>query len=433
MRTYTTEKSRELFRLTKNCLSGGVASSLHKSPREEYPIFIDHASGSRLYDVDGNEYIDYMGAFGPMILGYANPALNAAVAEQLKKGTHFAAPTESLKVLCEKLISYIPCAEKLSFQSTGTEAIMQAVQLARAFTGKEKIIKFEGHYHGWSEEMRVSVSAESESMLGTRISPWKILHSAGQRRAASDNVIVLPWNDLELVSKIVERQGQDIAAIVTEPFMCNAELTPPKPGYLEGLRELTAKNDIVLVFDEIITGFRFSLGGAQGLYGVTPDLATFAKAMAGGYPIACVAGRNEIMEAGVNAAGTFNANPLAVAASIETLDQLARPGVYEGMARITGMIVDGVNDIARRHGIKAYCMGEVSIWLLQFGIDGPLADFRDGFRKVDKERYQRFYAEALKRGVRLHPLRGRSYMSAAHNEQDVKDTLEVFEEVFAML
>ena len=433
MHIYSTVKSKELFQATMNYLSGGIASSLHKSPREEYPIFIDHASGSRLYDVDGNEYVDYMGAFGPMILGYANPAINAAVAEQLTKGSHFAAPTESLRTLCEKLIKAIPCAERISFQTTGTEVCMQAVQLARAYTGKEKIIKFEGHYHGWSEELRVSVSADSEAMLGARNNPWKILHGNGQRHAASDNVIVLPWNDLELVSKIVKRQGHEIAAIITEPFICNAELTPPRPGYLEGLRTLTRDNDILLIFDEIITGFRLSLSGAQGYYGVTPDLATFAKAMAGGYPIACVAGRKDIMESGVTALGTFNANPVAVAASIETLKQLEKPGVYENLARITGMIVNGVNDLAKKHRITAFCKGEVSIWLIQFGSGGPLSDLRDSFRLVDKNRYQKFYVETLKRGVRLHPLRGRSYLSAAHNEDDVKYTLEVFDEVFTLL
>ena len=433
MQTYKTGRSKELYEINKRYLTNGVASTLHKSPYEEYPIFIDHAKGSRLYDVDGNMYVDYMGGFGPMILGYANEELNAAVAKQLELGSHFAAPTESLTKLCEKLVDIIPCAERVSFESTGTEADMHAVQTARAYTGKEKIIKFEGHYHGWGEELRVSCSSDTEAALGPRNHPWRILHSMGQRRAASDNVIILPWNDLDLVKETIKREGNQIAAVITEPFICNSELTLPKPGFLEGLREITEKNDILLIFDEVITGFRIARGGAQEYFGVVPDLATFAKAIAGGFPMSCIAGKAEIMDANLNASGTFNGNPISVAASLNTLDQLGRPGVYENMNRITEMIVNGTYEIAHKYDLNIYCKNVGSIWLLQFGSGQPLSDLRDSYHMVDKQAYQFVYKESLARGVRLHPLRGRSYVSTAHNEEDVQYTLDVFDEVFGML
>ena len=433
MKTYNTDKSKKLYEINKKYLTNGVASTLHKSPYEEYPIFIDHAKGSRLYDVDGNMYVDYMGGFGPMILGYANEELNNAVAKQLELGSHYAAPTASLTKLCETLVDIIPCAERVSFESTGTEADMHAVQTARAYTGKEKVIKFEGHYHGWGEELRVSCSADSESALGPRKHPWRVLHSMGQRRAASDNVIILPWNDLELVKETIRREGNDIAAIITEPFICNSELTLPKPGFLEGLREITEKNDMLLIFDEVITGFRIARGGAQEYFGVVPDLATYAKAIAGGFPMSCIAGRAEIMDANLNASGTFNGNPISVAAALNTLEQLGRPGVYENMNRITEMIVNGTYEIANKYGHKIYCKNVGSIWLLQFGSGMPLSDLRDSYPMVDKQAYQFVYKECLARGVRMHPLRGRSYVSTAHTEEDVKYTLDVFDEVFKML
>ena len=255
----------------------------------------------------------------------------------------------------------------------------------------------------------------------------------GQRAAASENVIVLPWNDLELVKETIRREGNNIAAVITEPFICNSELTLPKPGFLEGLREVTQQNNILLIFDEVITGFRIARGGAQEYFGVTPDLATFAKAIAGGFPMSCIAGKAEIMDANLNASGTFNANPISVAASLNTLDQLGRPGVYENLERITKMIVDGTYEIAHKYDLNIYCKNVGSIWLLQFGSGKPLSDLRDSYTMVDKAMYQTVYKESLARGVRLHPLRGRSYVSTAHNEEDVKYTLDVFDEVFALL
>lgn len=430
--TYTTDTSRSLFQVATKYLVGGVASSIHKAADEEYPIYAVKGKGSRFTDVDGNEYIDYMGSFGPSILGFSPDAVNRAVIAQIEQGTHFALPTESLNQLSQALVRILPCAERVGYQSTGTEADMVALRLARAHTGKSKIIRFEGHYHGWCDELNVSAHPVAPASMGPRNRPWKTVESPGQLESASDNIIVLPWNDLEILETTLKRQGHEIAGLIMEPIMYNAEPILPRPGYLEGVRRLTKEYGVVFIFDEVITAFRLALGGAQEYFGITPDLVVFAKAVAAGYPISGVAGSREIMESGVHPAGTFNANPLCVAAALATIAELEKPGVYEHMQKITTMIKDGVNALKEKYGVKLWCDNQVSIWQLQFGIDTPMKDVRDNFQ-VDKRTYGRFYKECLKRGIRLHSSRGRFYISATHSEADVAKTLQVFDEVFALL
>jgi len=427
-----TEKSKELFDRAKESIVGGVASTLHKSEYEEYPIYIERGKGSKLYDVDGNEYIDYMGGFGPMILGYCPPAIGEAVIEQIAKGSQFAAPTESLNDVSKKLTEIIPCADVVSYQGTGTEANMVIFRMVRAYTGKDKIIKFEGHYHGWSDEEMISFAPDSVKMMGPRIKPWKTLGSAGQLVKATEDIIVLPWNDLALVQKTLKRQKHEIAAIITEPIMCNCEVVYPKPGYLEGLREVTAENDVLLIFDEIITGFRLSLGGAQEYYKITPDICSFGKAVAGGFPLAGVAGKREIVGADVHPVGTFNANPISIAACKATIKELEKPGVYDRMARLTRRLTEGIKAIAKKRNIILYCEGVASIWQVAFGLRERMNDFRDNFG-VNKSDYQIFRKGCLERGIRLHPSRGRFYTSAAHTDEDVHRTLFVVDEVLSQI
>jgi len=423
----STAKSKELFEKAKKMFVGGVASSLHKTEYDEYPIYIESAKGSKVYDVDGNEYIDYLGGFGPMVLGYTPPAVEQAVIEQVTKGALYAAPTESLNEVSEKLLELIPCADLITYQNTGTEANMIGFRMARAYTGKNKVIRFEGNYHGWSDEELVSIASESVKLMGPRNRPWKIMGSVGQLEKAAEEIIVLPWNDLELVEKTIERQKHEIAAIILEPIMCNCEVVFPKPGYLAGLRELTAQNEIVLIFDEVITGFRLSLGGAQEYYKVTPDIGIFGKAMAGGYPLACIAAKKEIMESGVRPRGTFNANPISIAACKAAIKELEKPGIYNHMERLTKKLTNGMNELAKKRKITLFSDGEGSIWQIAFGISERMNDYRDNF-KVDKLAYQTFKKGCLKRGVRLHPSRGRFYTSTAHTDADIEKTLEVFEE-----
>ena len=420
-------RSIELFQQAKQYFVGGVASSLHKAKTDSHPIYIERGKGSKVWDIDGNEYIDYVGGFGPLILGYCSTAVDEAVIEQIHRGTVFAAPNELLNKVSAKLIKAVPCAEIVAYQSTGTEANMLAFRIARAFTGKNKIVRFEGHYHGWSDEQLISNAPDSLSIMGPRNKPWRVMGSPGQLFRASEDIIVLPWNDPDLLETVFRRHGQEIAAVITEPVMCNCEVVYPKPDFLETMRSLTKDHEVLLIFDEVITGFRLSLGGAQEYFQVTPDLAVFGKAMAGGYPLSSVMGRKEIMESGVKPRGTFNANPLSIAACFATLTELEKPGVYNRIAGMSQKILSGIRTIAGKKQIPLYCDGEGSIWQIAFGIDNRLADYRETFR-VDKLTYQKLKQECFKAGLRLHPFRGRLYTSAAHTPEDVAKTLEVIED-----
>ena len=278
----------------------------------------------------------------------------------------------------------------------------------------------------------ISFAPDSIKMMGPRSKPWKTLASAGQRVNAAEDILVLPWNDLALVKKTLKRQKHEIAAIITEPIMCNCEVVYPKPGYLEGLREVTAENDVLLIFDEIITGFRLSLGGAQEYYKITPDVCSFGKAVAGGFPLAGVAGKREIVGADVHPVGTFNANPISIAACKATIKELEKPGIYDHMATLTKRLTEGINEIAKKRNITLYCEGVESIWQLAFGIRERMSDFRDNF-KVNKNDYQIFRKGCLERGIRFHPGRGRFYTSAAHTDEDVDRTLSVADEVLSQI
>jgi glutamate-1-semialdehyde 2,1-aminomutase len=281
-----------------------------------------------------------------------------------------------------------------------------------------------------SDEEMISCGSDSLKMMGPRTRPWKTLAAAGQRENAPENIIVLPWNDLELVERTIRRRRDEIPAIITEPIMCNCEPIFPKPGYLQGLREVTEQNDIVLIFDEVVTGFRVALGGAQEYYNVTPDSCTFGKAVAGGFQLAGVAAKREIMECDVHPVGTFNANPIGIAACGATVSELEKPGVYERMAATTKRLADGVREISERNGIALYSDSLVSIGVIALGVRERLNDYRDTF-KVNRIDYQRFRKGCLERGILISPTRGRLYVSTAHSTEDVDKTLIVMEEVLA--
>lgn len=406
----------------------GVASSIHKYAWQDYPLYMDHGKGSKIYDVDGNEYIDYMMGFGPIILGYSNEAVNKAVSEQLVKATQIAAPTENLIELTDKICQIIPSAEKVStYYNSGTEGDLHAVRLARAYTGKTKIVKFEGGYHGWSDELKVSAEADSIGALGPRNKPFVLKHFPGQREP--EETIVMPFNDLELLEELFKRRGNEIACVILEQVMFNTFSIFPKEGFLEGLRELTEKYGILLIFDEVITGFRLALGGAQEYFGVTPDISVFAKAMGNGYPISVVVGKEDVVKALTATAGTFNGNPLCVAASLATIGELEKPGVYDEMQRKSQALVDGTLEIANKHGIKAWGRAAGATWAINLGVEEALVDYRDVLTCIDEKLYQTFVKGCLERGIRLNPWRGRYYITTAHTDDDIKKTLEIFDEV----
>ncbi|MEI3504608.1 MAG: aminotransferase class III-fold pyridoxal phosphate-dependent enzyme [Anaerovoracaceae bacterium] len=425
---YTTEKSKELFQKAQRCLVGGLSSSFHKAPWNDYPIYMDHGVGSKVFDVDGNSYIDYLNAFGPNILGYVHPVLTAAVEAQLHKATLMAAPNEALVKLANKLVDIIPCADKVSaFMSSGSEANMHAIRVSRAYTGKKKIVKIEGCYHGSMDEEKVSCDAERLEALGPRENPNKIKHIKGQKDP--DDVIIAMFNDLENIEHIFRTQGDDIACIILETIMANADPIYPQPGFLEGLRKLCDEYNVVLIFDEVITGFRLGLQGAQGYFGVTPDLATFGKAIGGGYPISCVVGREEVVTAATVASGTFAANAMCVAAALATIEICEQPGFYENLEKMSQKMIDGIEEICAKYDVKVCTKAVGGMWTMVLGTDEELVDYRDHYSKVDSALYRKLVQGCMERGIRLNPWRGRNYMCAQSTYEDIEYTLKVIDEI----
>lgn len=429
---YDTSMSKAFHECTRRYLVDGVASSFHMNSFDEYPIAMVRGNGSKLYDVDGNEYIDYVLGFGPMILGYRNQAVDESVHAQIALGTHFSAPTPSLSELAKRLTQIIPCAERVTLHNSGTEAVMQALRVARAYTGKMKIVKFEGQYHGWSDEEKITVDAVSVDELGGRESPRKILHTKGQRLSSADDLILLPWNDASALNGTLSSRN-DVAAVIMEPVMCDSGPIPPQPGYLDAVREITAKHHVVLIFDEVITGFRLALGGAQEYYGVIPDLATFGKSIANGYPMAAVCGRKEIMECGVPASGTFNGNPVSVAAALATISQLSNPDVYRRMDQLGDKLCTGLLALGKRYGLCVYARHFCGLVMFFFGFDNDPLDFRDWLRRADANTYRLFVSGCEQYGIRFTDRRGREYLSTAHTEDDILRTLEVADVVLQMM
>ncbi len=431
MKKYNTDTSKVLHDAAKKYVVNGAGSSFHIPSYRSYPICMECGAGSKLYDVDGNEYIDYVAGFGPMLLGYCPKAVDQAVRDQLNLGTHFAAPNKGMALLARKLVEIIPCAQRVSFQNSGSEVVMYALRLARAYTGRYKVIKFEGQYHGWSDEEKISIDANRLEELGDRKNPNKIIHSKGQRLSSADDLIVLPWNDLQAVEEVILLYQDEIAAIIMEPIMCDSGPIFPATGYLEGIRALTRQHDIVLIFDEVITGFRCALGGAQQYYGVTPDLSTFAKAISSGYPFGVVAGRQEIMECGIQASGTFNGNPIGAAAALATIEELQRPGTYEQLQEIGDLLTEGFLALGDKYKIKVFAKAIGAIFSLYFGYDHNPEDFRDWLTKADVKLYQKFISGCESYGVRFTDRRGRQYLSTAHTREDVRKTLEVADQVLS--
>lgn len=424
MKIYNTEKSKKIYNEMKGYLVDGVGSFFHISSYRDYPIVMTQGKGSKLYDVDGNEYIDYILGFGPMLLGHCNSAINLAVENQLHKGSHFSAPNIELGELAKKLTEIIPSAEAVSFQNSGTEVVMYALRLARAYTGKYKIIKFEGQYHGWSDEEKISIDAKNIEEMGPREHPNKIIHTKGQRLSSADDLIVLPWNDADILEKTL-KENDDIAAIIMEPIMCDSGPILPKEGYLQKVREIATKYKVVLIFDEVITGFRVSIGGAQKYYGVTPDISTFAKAIASGYPFGAVVGKKEIMECGIHASGTFNGNPIGTAAALATIQELSKPNVYERIEELAILLEDGFEKLADKYNIKIYARHVGSIFILFFGFEDDPEDFRDWMNKADTDMYRKFVSRCEQYGVRFTDRRGREYLSTAHTREDIEKTLQI--------
>ena len=428
------ELNERLLRLTP-----GPQSNLRGWTREENLIFMVEGKGARLRDVDGNEYIDYTAGFGPGILGYANEEYNQALKSQLDKLTYLALTVSPMLVeLAEKFIEHVPCAESVRFLLSGTEAVQMAIRLARAYTNRRYFIRFEGHYHGWLDNVLGGVVDDHPRgkpvALETTEDPFG---TEGRDPAAFEQSFKLPWNDIEVLEHTLEKYGREVALIHMEPILCNGCCCHPRPGYLERVRELCTKYGIVLSFDEVITGFRVALNSAQGKLGVTPDIATFGKAIAGGVPLSAVVGKREIfnliMEGRVTSAGTFNGYPLALAAGLATMKILEKNNgaIYKHIDKMQNRLMDGLREIGRRYDIPLLVQGPTGVFIIEF-IDKDVAySFRD-LRGADTPRQKRFRELMLQEGiVMIKP--GRLFVSGAHTEADIDQTLECAERVMARL
>jgi glutamate-1-semialdehyde 2,1-aminomutase len=434
-----TAGSADLFAAACRVIPGGVNSTARAtwSGWTPYPLFVKDGQGSRLRDVDGNEYIDYLLGLGPMIFGHRPPRVTQAVVDFIQqRGTVFALPTADEALLAEKIIAAVPSVDQVRLCNTGTEAVLYATRLARAFTGRRKIIRFEGMYHGFSDGVYWSKHPNIDK-AGPDNRPIAVAQGPGMPKGVEENLIILPWNDADILAETIKREGDQIAAVLTEPVMCNTGCILPKPGYLEAMRELTHQHGIVLLFDEVITGFRLGLAGAQGRLGIKPDLSVFAKGIGGGFPVAAIGGRKDIMaliaNGTVSVAGTYTANGIAVAAANAALDELATPGLYQKLNAISDELRLGLSKVLRDAGLPANVVGVgplMQVWFAQQEIH----NYRDAERHADQKIFRSWWEGMLGRGVLFHPGAYENlFVSTAHTRADVAATLAAAKEVAADL
>jgi glutamate-1-semialdehyde 2,1-aminomutase len=425
-------KSAQLLARAKNSLAGGVASEFRKY-NHPHAIFYTHGVGNKIYDVDGNEYLDYTLSQGPLLLGHNHPHVVKRVEDYAKFGQLYAGQHILELELAEKLQKIIPSAELMRFCLDGSEAVQTAFRLARAKTGKQKFLRFEGHYHGWLDNVAWGFSAPSLEQMGTvehpKVFPW----SAGLPDGVDSEFITIPWNNLDLLRKTVEQYHYEIAAIITEPIMCNSGCIIPEEGFLQGIRDLCNEFNITCIFDEVITGFRTSLGGIQAYYNIIPDLSIFAKALASGYPISAIVGKKEwmnlIVEGKVIHAGTMNSSCSTVAAALGTIEVLEQDGIYENIYRLGLKLMNGLKEIGKKQHKNLLVQGLGPMLHAGFTDLEKVRDFRD-VMSYDKVKLGKFVAGLHDRGIRIIG-RGLWYISAVHTESEIDKTLEVAEEVLS--
>ena len=427
---FSTARSQEIFHAAQTLMPGGVSSPVRAFRSVGgNPIVFDRVKGAYAWDVDGNRYIDYVGSWGPAICGHAHPEVIGALHDALEKGTSFGAPCELENQLAERVIEAVPSVEMVRFVNSGTEACMAVLRLMRAFTGRDKIIKFEGCYHGHADMFLVKA--------GSGVATLGLPDSPGVPRSTTANTLTAPYNDLEAVKKLFADNPGEIAGVILEPVVGNAGFIPPVPGFLEGIREITKDNGALLVFDEVMTGFRISYGGAQARFGITPDLTTMGKVIGGGLPVGAYGGRADIMAMVAPAgpmyqAGTLSGNPLAMTAGIKTLDLLRQPGSYERLDAITRRLVEGILAAARSAGLPI-TGGSISGMFGFFLCDGPVRNF-DEAKAADAARFGRLHRAMLERGVYLAPSAFEAgFTSLAHSDEDIDATIAAFRECFALV
>ncbi len=420
----TGTKNGELLRRAYEVFPGASLGTYYLPEGVEFVV--ERGEGARVYDVESRAYIDYVLGSGPMILGHAHPAVVAAVTAQLGKGSSYYALNEHAILLAERIIAAVPCAQSLKFCGSGAEATFYALRLARAATGRDKVLKFEGGYHGHHDYAMMSVTPGRRADF-----PQPIPDSAGIPRRILEEVLIAPFNDLEETARIMEAHRDNLAAVIVEP---QARLIDPRPGFLEGLREVTRRVGALLIFDEVVTGFRLAYGGAQEVYGVIPDLACYGKIIGGGLPLAAVAGRREVMELAnprkkgapdyTYVSGTFNGNALAATAGLATLTELEKPNVYERLNAVGERMRKGLQVIASRAGIAAQVLGRGPLANIYFTSE-PIWDYRSA-EKSDKVLTQQLTKDLIGRGV-LANVPAKMYISLAHTDADIDETLQAVE------
>jgi len=429
---FSTEKSRQLYESTLGALIEASSSS-SRGPANfgKYPIFMERGRGSHIYDVDGNEYIDWMMAFGALPLGHAHPEIVEAITEAASTGAHFATATPVELEVAEMLQSLVRNAERVRFANTGTEAVMAAIRLARGVTGRPKILKFEGHYHGWHDDLLVSSNVLPSSALGLRSDPIKIPDSSGLNRSALDDTIVVPWNDLHILESALANNRGQIAAIITEGVMANMGVIPPAKGYLTGLEEMAREHGIVFILDETVTGFRIAPGGCQEYYKLSPDLVTFGKALGCGLPVAALVGRANVMDAlqwgGVLHYGTHNGSRIGMFAARANLRVLTRDNnaAFRHSWRIAEQLCTGLSDLFRQRGRSVLVQRVGPMFQLMFTDQPAIRDYREFCQFVDRAAFQKFVLSLFPFGVYASPSASlHSIVTLAHTDQDVERTLE---------
>jgi glutamate-1-semialdehyde 2,1-aminomutase len=428
---YNIERSQEMFKRIGHSIAGGESS--YARLRAGIELCIDHTAGTRIWDVDGNEYIDYCLGFGPLIFGHSPKDIIQAVVDQISiKGFHFSFPHELDYKVGEAVQRLVPSVDLIRFTCSGTESTMAAIRLARAYTGKDKIIKFEGAYHGWSDLHFVSYHPALTMAAGRHNAPRGLPDSTGMPQAFVDQLIIQPFNDLEVIEKTIRERHFEIAAVLIEPVLANCGVIPPVEGYLEGLRKITEQHGVLLIFDEVMTGFRIAPGGAQEYFNIKPDISTFAKVLGGGFPAACFGGTKEVMDIEakneVMHGGTYTASPLVLAAADAVLRRIERDKetMYPRLFELSERLREGLVRVIRNAGFHCFGQGIGPLFQVFIGdrdID-RLYNYRDTVGYVRNDIFSAFHAELQKRGIYCHPSQfERWFLSTEHTDQDIDNTI----------
>ena len=434
-------RSQQLFERAQQSLVEGVNSpSRGAAVYADGPIMLERGKSSQVWDADGNEYVDFMMSFGALIHGHAHPRLVSIVSEAIAEGSHFAAATSAEVEAAERFRRMVPSAEVVRFANSGSEATMLALRLARAHSRRTKFLKFEGHYHGWYDPYLLSTHGHPPSELGAKDNPARIPDSEGIPPATFDDVVLAAWNDVAALERTMRQHGGELAAVITEPIMANMGCIPPRDGYLQRLRELTREHGVLLILDEVVTGFRYAPGGCQEYYGIQPDISTFGKALGAGFPVGAVAGPRSILDRMrwgdhmVLHYGTFNGHRLTMKVIAASLDILSAQGTYRKLHSVGDAAIAGLRDVFRRRKVKAIVQGFGPMFQIYFTEREAIHDYRDYCTYVDTARYSRFVHLLLARGIYMTPSNGLHWIiCTAHTERDVQKLIEAADSTCAEL